>query len=208
MKRLILFASLVSTIFVLLCGAAILLGKSQPVSIPPSLEFCDGMPCYMGIVLNRTTGDEAKRIFSNTPGYTLSAYHDGADVSVGYFQHVVIFSNNGPGFEIDLTDADPTIADNVLSVGMALNVLGTPCAIYSLPASAVYPNRYLVVLHYPDRVIYVITNQWHVEPKSPVGEVDLGPYDRQTYMEQKLCRSLKVTSLQYTWQGFRQYLPK
>ena len=202
------FAALDTAIFALLCGTAIILGQSQPVATPPGLELCDGMPCYMGIVLNKTTGAEAKRIFSKTPGYTLSTYHDGADVSVGYFQHIVIFSNNGPVFEIDLTRRNLTNRDNALSVGLVFNVLGAPCAIYSLPANSDLQNPHLVVLHYPDRVMYVITDQWRVKPNSLVDEVDLGPYDRQTYIEQKLCRSLKVTSLQYTWQGFRQYLPK
>src|SRR5262249_35797756 len=134
MKRLIPFATLVSATLALACFTAILLGRIEPRPTPPTLEFCDGMPCYMGIALGKTTWEESERIFGNTPGFTLSTDHHGAKSSVGYFQDITTFYSYGPIYAINLSHSDLSNHDNALSVGMVLNVLGAPCGISSMPA--------------------------------------------------------------------------
>jgi hypothetical protein len=212
MKRLILFTSITHVIFALLCGTAILFGKSQPQPIAQSLDFCDGMPCYMGLVLNHTTEDEAKRVLSRLPSAIFLESHYFARPSTGYFQSVDVLSHDGVVIEIVLAHTDSTISDDTsLSAGLVLNALGAPCAVYSLAASSDYQNPHLVVLSYSDRLVYAITDQWYVKPDSLVGEVDLFSYHPQAYSaSQKPCHLLSgyATLPHYRWQGFHQYPPK
>src|SRR5260370_41536242 len=71
MRRFLLF----SAVLFLLTSALIFIGRGQPLAgLFPELGTCNGMPCYEGIELLKTSREEARTILNQLPG----SYWNGA----------------------------------------------------------------------------------------------------------------------------------
>ena len=206
--QLIRLVFIVWLLIVALVAGAELVGRSQPepLDLTP-LSVCDGQPCYLGMVLETTSWEEAKDILNSKPGFTLNSSFRGADVSNGPVRTASIFSReNGVIFEIDLA-----MREAALPVANMLAQLGPPCAVYPLPnIDSRYP--YTAILAYPTFIVFVSTKnaEWRIEPSSPITFIYLGgPFwelGKLDYSTSKVdsCRGTNK-SLRYEWRGMRPY---
>jgi hypothetical protein len=133
----------------------------------PGLSKCDGVPCYMGIVLNKTTWEEAKQSVGNKPGFNTTPQFKGWIVTEGPVEYVNTFFDQDIIFEVDLFPRDGSL----MAYGLLIDP-GIPCAVYAI-TDTTYQS--LLVLAYPDRDGWVIADHWRITPSSQIIEIELGP---------------------------------
>src|SRR5260370_29705 len=94
-KRFIVSVSRIWIGATVLCAIAVLIWRLQAnPDLIPDLSLCDGVPCYRGITLNKTTLAEAKRIFANAPGFALNPDDEGGVIANGPIQTIIPFAGN------------------------------------------------------------------------------------------------------------------
>src|SRR5215212_7485401 len=166
MRRFLRTVLISCVISALLCVGAVLIGRSQPLpEFLPELGICSGIPCYMGIVLNKTTWEEAERIFSKTAGFTLNSEFTGADIANGPVARIITYSDGEKIYQIVLGIREGTFAAYRL-----LTDLGVPCAVFPYWAG---PTRHIIVLFYQDRTVEVLLDEKGITPRSPIVRIDL-----------------------------------
>src|SRR5215813_563173 len=129
MQHLLKLIALMCAAITLLCVGARVVGHAwQESDALPDLDTCDGVPCYMGIVLNATTAEEAKRIFVSRPDLSLIPPGHGAQAAEGPLDRIATFTSaTGTIFEFYLK-----IRAGFLTVGNLIRDLGVPCAVYTI----------------------------------------------------------------------------
>jgi hypothetical protein len=197
MKRLLRTMLICCILSTLLCSGAVLIGRSQPMpEFLPNLSTCDGVPCYMGVVLNKTTLEQVDRIFSK-PGISGLASL-GMEITNGPVEYINFFStNNDKSIIVTMT---LQIREGALSAYRIITDMGVPCAV-SLWED--YPTGYRIVLFYSDKIVWVKARGTALMPGSYVTAITLGPY---TKGQPDRCQLVDAQS-QFVWRGFRTYPP-
>lgn len=185
-RRLVWSTLLCTIVFCVLCSSAIVIGRLQPEqSFMPELQWCDGIPCYMGIILGKTTTDEFAKMVENRSG-TSKLNGGGTEYSLTGPIQVMRF----------VTGMDNTIRRIVLDAdGLQINAAiliahwGSPCAISR--------SENNIVLAFQHIDVWVHTNKWRVALTSPAYQIYLFASDTGDACDQPGL--LK-------WRGFTQYI--
>ena len=182
--------------FTVLCAIAVLVWRLLPdPDLIPDLRLCEGIPCYRGITLNKTTLAETKAIFKNAPGFSLNPDDEGGVIANGPIQTVIPFSGyNGVIFEMIIS-----VREGEVPLSAVIAQLGLPCAVYPSP-TAPYESA---VLSFRDRLVSVKGDERGIQPDSPVLYFDLGPYRPAADGQAKQCRM--IDAKYDNWRGFRRY---
>ncbi len=177
-------------VFSMMCVGMILIGRAQPQ--PEFFRYfgiCEGVPCYMGIVPGQTTWDEAQRIITNTPNF--SVYTDEINTFSVFNppQHIKFLVRENIVLVIDIR----LDGNNTPALGNMILRLGYPCALglSSVPLLFAYP--YLLVWDEQ-----VVSPPIVIHPAMLLERVELRN-------ETNTCSGILLERGGHPWIGFKQY---
>jgi hypothetical protein len=197
MKRLLRTVLISCIVSALLCSGAVLVGRSQPMpEFLPELGMCDGVPCYLGVVLNKTTLEQVSGIFSQ-PGISTPTSLTIA-VANGRVERIDFFSTNYEKSIIVVMTLN--IREGMLPAYRLFTDAGVPCAV-SLWKD--YPAGYRIALSYEDKIALVKGPGTALLPGSPITMIIRGPYSKG---QPNPCHVAGAIS-KFVWRGFRTYPP-
>jgi hypothetical protein len=186
-------AALLCAVCAALCAVAIVIGRAQPQpELLRALGYCDGMPCYMGIVPGKTTWDEAVEIVSGTHiVHVRAADFLAAHSTIEPFLNIQIRPYND-SFSVELWTEKASV-----SVGQVIAFMGTPCAINVqrwLPIYVFYPGMSF--------------NFYQRTPGTDIAiQLNAAIESLGLYPEYKTCDDILLNEYPYIqmWHGFSNY---
>jgi hypothetical protein len=198
------FFSAIAIIFVslgILCFGAVIIGRAQPIPEYAEFQRCDDVPCYKGVVLGKTSWQDAESVLLKIPN-SIRNRSFGIKVARGQVRAVTaFFPQNDIVQELDISYRQPS-----LTAAEVVANFGIPCAVYQNNRDSRAPK--LVILAYPDRVFWFHTKDWHLSTSSYLRQADLGGPE---LMKESLsarfrgrCWGAKEPE-KYGWKGFRHY---
>jgi hypothetical protein len=201
MKRLLLLTTGVSLILLALSFVVIGRGRAGPMrEVVEGLGWCEGKPCFMGIVPGQTSWDEARSILIRHGGVETDigiALSIGSSAKILVWSRLEDFDKSVTVIEIHLPEGSPS------TLGSLISYYGSPCAV-TQPYNLNVPS---FVLLYKSMSFYATSpyssqqDYTSLDPSWPV-------YTVQLFDLEHGCEGTSYTS---SWRGFaslRAYPPK
>jgi hypothetical protein len=178
----------------LLCLIMAFGARTQPIpAFIDGLGICEGKPCYLNILPDKTHWDEAQSMLASFPeikrSVTTTDFYD----LPGFHGRLLLIPNQD-GFiqEIDLSPSD-----SLTYIGSAFLQLGDPCAAVRLgrdDLGLIYPGISIIAR------MHKVANYFVVRPTSPVVQANL-------FKRVESCSDIGLdrTQADFRWHGFARY---
>jgi hypothetical protein len=189
---------------ILICGALISAFNVSTAALrwipsPPivtGLIRCHETWCFGDIQPGTTRWTEARQIFSNTPGFTLTPFRE-ARIERGPVRVVRAVTNQaGIVSQLNLIFEKPS-----LTVGDITAAMGYPCQIYRV---GIATRQDSLILAWADAAVWVPTRNRSITPQSLVSRIDIGTSAIMVGQTHPKCWVLE-NAARYRWTGFRRY---